>query len=341
MTTLRAETNRNDIRKLVADAVDKRRQLIEPNSAIRLFNGFTEGCPDLALDQYGSTLVYHHFLRRAPADHEQAQALFEDLRQVFPFIKTCLVKDRFSANMEKRRGIIIEGAAPDTEIVEWGIPYSIHLKTHQDCTFYLDGALLRKWLIENAAGMSVLNTFAYTGSLGMAALAGGARHVVQTDLKVAWLNIFRETAALNQVQSERYEILPGDFFRVSSQLRHRGQLFDLVILDPPFFAKTDRGMIDHERNWVSLVNKIRPLVAHGGKIILVNNALYLSGEEMMQHLTEKLKNKYLSLGEIIPVPESFFGGSLNKSALPADPAPFNHSTKIITLLVQRKDGRTR
>ena len=86
----------------------------------------------------------------------------------------------------------------------------------------------------------------------------------------------------------------------------------------------------------ALVNKIRPLAANGGKIVVVNNALFLSGKDFLAQL-QTLSGEYLSLGEIIPVPDSFIGGSSADSGLlPADPAPFNHPTKIIVFKVRRK-----
>ena len=89
----------------------------------------------------------------------------------------------------------------------------MELRLNKDCGFYLDSALLRKWLLANAAGKRVLNTFAYTGSLGMSAAAGGASKVTQTDLNP---NYLKETAP-------EIEYIMGDFFRVTAALRQIGR----------------------------------------------------------------------------------------------------------------------
>jgi len=198
---------------------------------------------------------------------------------------------------------------------------------------------LRKWLIDHCEGKRVLNTFAYTGSLGMAALAGGAIRIVQTDLNEKFLNQFHKTAEINGVSAERYKNIVGDFFKIMALMRKEEQLFDIVILDPPFYSKTRNGIVDLQRNFINLINKIRPLVADEGKIIAINNALYVSGSEMMDRLEEAFDDGYIQIDERIPVPESFYGGDLSRAKLPADPYPFNHPTKIVTLNVKRKDGR--
>jgi 23S rRNA (cytosine1962-C5)-methyltransferase len=90
-----------------------------------------------------------------------------------------------------------------------------------------------------------------------------------------------------------------------------------------------------------LLNKARPLVADGGQLVLVNNALFVSGAEQMALIEAACSDGYLTLERTIAVPDDVVGLSPSSSAaLPADPAPFNHPTKIAILAVKRKDGRT-
>lgn len=90
-------------------------------------------------------------------------------------------------------------------------------------------------------GKRVLNTFAYTGSLGVAAGVGGAEQVVQTDINAAFLSIAGKSWQLNDLRKDRHEIVEGDFFRVTARQRHAESLFDVVILDPPFFPTRTRA----------------------------------------------------------------------------------------------------
>ena len=88
-----------------------------------------------------------------------------------------------------------------------------------------------------------------------------------------------------------------------------------------------------------MINKLRPLVADGGWLISINNALYLSGVEYMESLEALCGDGYLEIEEIIPVPETFCGWTESplKEIYPADPSPFNHPTKIVVLKVRRKN----
>jgi 23S rRNA (cytosine1962-C5)-methyltransferase len=88
-------------------------------------------------------------------------------------------------------------AEPDRRVRENGVWYALDLQANRDAGLYLDTRSLRRWLKERMAGARVLNTFAYTGSLGVAALAGGAARVVHVDLKRDFLNIARTSYTLN------------------------------------------------------------------------------------------------------------------------------------------------
>ena len=86
-----------------------------------------------------------------------------------------------------------------------------------------------------------------------------------------------------------------------------------------------------------LINKARPLVADDGRLVVVNNALYLSGADYLNSLEALCADGYLSIERLIPVPPDCTGTSKTRQrSLPADPVPFNHATKIAVLRVKRK-----
>lgn len=91
--------------------------------------------------------------------------------------------------------------------------------------------------------------------------------------------------------------------------------------------------MEHESE--RLINKVRPLINDGGTLIAINNAVFLNGKEYMQTLEKICKDGYLSIRELIPVPDDFIGVKRIQSPI-TDPAPFNHSTKIAILDVKRK-----
>lgn len=117
---------------------------------------------------------------------------------------------------------------------------------NQDASFYLDTRNVRRWALDNLAGKTVLNTFAYTGSLGVAAQAAGAQaaqasRVVQTDLNKRFLNVAKTSYTLNGFPVDKKLFQAGDFWRQMSQFKRAGEQFDCVFWTRPFSRKRLRG----------------------------------------------------------------------------------------------------
>lgn len=323
----------------IIEAIHRRDSLSEVTDVIRLFNGFYEGFPDLVLDRYGPALVvFDHCEDGIPA--ELLDGIVQWALGNLPSLQSVMLKGRRQPDEGKRKGILIAGELLPDSVMELGVRYALDLRMNQDASFYPDTRELRKWLLAHSAGKRVLNTFAYTGSLGAAAGVGGAVHVAQTDLSRKFLRLARRSWTLNHLESSYSDIIPGDFFKVTARLRRAERLFDIIILDPPFFSTTLAGRVDLQAGMTRLINKVRPLTAHEGILVVINNALFLSGRAFEAELDRLCQSEYVSFEGIIPVPEDITGYPETIVAPPpADPAPFNHSTKIALLRATRKDGR--
>jgi 23S rRNA (cytosine1962-C5)-methyltransferase len=304
-------------------------------SAFRLFNGFYEGYTDLALDIYGRTLVIHNYADDSTQNQTIVQETNSYLRNTIDWLRAEILKTRNGRTQAEKKGTLIFGDKPDTKIKEHGVWYAIDLSLNRDASFYLDTRHLRKWLIENMQGKSVLNTFAYTGSLGIAARAGGASLIIQTDRNRPFLNLAKDSYSLNGFPIHKKDFIAQDFFPTVAKFKSTKKFFDCVIIDPPFFSTTAKGKVDLENDSTRLINKVRPLINDGGILIAINNALYVSGREYMQTLESLCKDGYLSIRELVPVPDDFIGHDPVGKPI-TDPAPFNHSTKIAILDVRRK-----
>ena len=324
---------------LLEKAITAREGLLDAGhkSALRLFNGFLEGCPDLAVDLYGRTLVLYNHAEspnEGSALVQQAQAW---LQSRLPWLQTGIVKVRNSSTAEAKRGRLLFGDNPDRKVLEQGVWYALDLCMQQDASFYLDTRGLRGWVKQALGGKAVLNTFAYTGSLGVAAQAGGAARVVQLDLSRTYLNLAKTSYTLNGFPIHKQDFLIGDFWELVSQLKRKEARFDCIIIDPPFFSTTTKGRLDLNTDSVRLINKVRPLVNDGGWLVSINNALYVSGKEYLEMLEGLCADGYLKIAELIPVPEDFCGYPETRVGTPVtDPSPFNHSTKIAVLEVKRR-----
>lgn len=329
------------LQPLLERALRARESLFDPRheSAFRLFNGFREGYPDLVIDLYATTAVlYNHADEPAQGSVAIEQSL-EYLRQELSWLRAGILKTRNSRSRPEQQGLLRFGDKPDTRVLEHDVWYALDLQLNRDASLYLDTRLLRQWLIEHMKGRSVLNTFAYTGSLGVAALAGGASRVLQHDLKRRFLDVARISASLNGFPVQARDFVAADFFSLVARLKRSGESFDCVIIDPPFFSSTEKGRVDQVSESARLINKVRPLIRDGGMLVAINNALYVSGAQYMRTLETLTRDGYLTIRELVRVPEDFTGFATTRLTQPMlDPSPFNHSTKIAILDVRRKSA---
>jgi 23S rRNA (cytosine1962-C5)-methyltransferase len=289
------------------------------------------------LEVYGETLVIHQYAPDAPEADAVIDAAEGAVLERLAWITSVLHKVREAGAQSRRNGVLRRGTALATRITENGVHYALDLQLNRDASFYLDTRALRAWAKEHLGGKRVLNCFAYTGSLGVAALAGGAARVIQTDRSREFLAVAKKSAALNGLSPPERDLRAADFFELVGQLKRDQRLFDCIILDPPFFSTARQGTVavsDIEK----LINKARPLVAHEGFLVVVNNGLYVSGQELMAALERTCVGGFVSIETILPVADDCVGYGASALA-PTNPAPFNHSTKIAVLRVRRKDEK--
>jgi len=327
------------IGSLLSNAIAARAEGIDARheSAFRLFNGFSEGRPDLVIDIYARTALVHNYADPPGRAEVVLRAVLDRLLAELPWLRAVVVKPRNAPTADERRGRTVFGVQPDRRVREHGVWYAVDLLMQRDAGLYLDTRNLRRWALDHLAGARVLNTFAYTGSLGVAARAGGAVRVVHLDRRRAFLNVAKTSYLLNGFPIEKADFQTGDFFTLASRLRRSGALFDCVFVDPPLFSETSQGRVDMASHGQRAINKVRPLIVDGGWLVAVNNALFVSGADFLRTLESLCADGYLSIEERIPVPPDFTGyPSTRAGRLPVDPAPFNHATKIAVLRVRRK-----
>jgi len=292
---------------------------LKTTNAMRLFNGFYEGFPRLTVDLYSQTLVISDRDREVASRRELHLAIAQFFAAALPGVNSVLFKQHHAQDAKLRQGELILGEQVTTSIEENGVNYALDLKLNQDASFYPDTRNLRLWLSQQMNNARVLNCFAYTGALGIAALAGGAGEVIQTDLNPHFLAVAKRSQALNHF-SGAMKTLSQDFYPMVGSFKSQSKLFDCVILDAPLFSKTRRGRVDLLQNWHGLVNKVRPLISHEGWLVAINNALFLPGSELMESVRKLTADGYLEFVEMVPVPQDVTGYAESIVAqAPADP----------------------
>ena len=286
---------------LLQTAFDARHPLIErlhseDTNAYRLFNGSTENCPGLTVDRYGDLLLIQTF--HAPLDSHDRVAIESFYADALPGL-VAIYNDRSGANSRVANPLpseVLTEAQKPREFREMGIRYLVQGRhAGQDPWLFLDLRAGRRRVMQEAAGKSVLNLFAYTCGVGIAAAKGGAAHVVNVDFAESSLKIGKDNARLNELPI-RLRFVHSDAFAAMRQLAGIGQpgmvrgkkmpafpklekrAFDLVFLDPPRYAKSPFGVVDIVNDYAALMKPALLCTAEGGTLICCNNAAQISRE---------------------------------------------------------------
>ena len=182
------------------------------------------------------------------------------------------IVDRSDVPVRQQEGLhprreLCRGVAPPPylEIVENGLRFHADLLNGQKTGFYLDQRENRRIVGAQAKDRRVLNAFSFTGAFGIYALAGGASHVTNVDASYEALKGAEAAMRLNGFDPDRQaEGIAGDVFQVLRALRDEGRRFDLVILDPPKFAKGKSDLPGAARGYKDINLLGFKLLAPGG-----------------------------------------------------------------------------
>ncbi|MFC1588716.1 class I SAM-dependent methyltransferase [Pseudomonadota bacterium] len=172
-----------------------------------------------------------------------------------------------------------------TELVveESGLKYQLRLGATQNTGFFLDMVNGHDWVRKHAQGKRVLNLFAYTCAFSVAALAGGAEHVLNIDISKAALSRGRDNHRLNQQDTKRVAFEGVDIFKSFSRIKKRGP-YDLLICDPPSLQK---GSVDIERDYKKIVRRIPEFMNPGSLLMLCLNSPDLSETFLLDMVAEE------------------------------------------------------
>ncbi|WP_184128898.1 class I SAM-dependent methyltransferase [Deinococcus humi] len=163
-------------------------------------------------------------------------------------------------------------ARGEVTVLENGVPFVIRPGSDLSLGLFADARPARQWVRQHPPAR-VLNTFAYTCGFGLNAVLGGAATVKNVDLSRKVLAWGQENYALSGLAAPDSDFLYGDVFDWFRRLSRRGDIFDLVILDPPSFARGKAGIWRAERDYARLTAMAAAVTAPGGQVLtLLNHA---------------------------------------------------------------------
>jgi 23S rRNA (cytosine1962-C5)-methyltransferase len=201
--------------------------------------------------------------------------------------QTLVFQHRYDAKAENQ---VICGELPDRPVAtEQGLDYKLDFQRGQNLGFFADMAEGRSWLRERAEGCKVLNLFSFTCSFSVAALAGGARSVVNIDLSDAALTLGKQNHALNGYQDARVHYLPHNIFRSWKKLHSLGR-YDIIVVDPP---SAQKGSFMAEKDYPKMLRKLHKLLAPEADLLICLNAPWLDYAWLEQCVADNLPGAQL------------------------------------------------
>lgn len=157
-------------------------------------------------------------------------------------------------------------------VQENSLRFEVQPGVNQNAGLFLDMRPLREWLTRHTDGRNVLNLFAYTCSLSVAAIAGNARQAVNVDMSKPSIRWGERNHLLNDQDMGRVKSIPHNLFRSWGRIKQFGR-YDVILIDPP---TRQRGSFDTEKNYGAVLKKLGQLSAPGADIIATVNSPYLS-----------------------------------------------------------------
>lgn len=274
---------------MIEAALDARaallQQLGDDTDMVRLFHGIAEGEPGLTVDRYGPILLIQSF--REPISLDRVEAIHREVTDCLAVDLTAVWNHRGKPRKSSFADFHDPVIPADPIGLEHGLRFDVRPRHRGiDPLLFLDFRVARRLVRERAADKTVLNTFAYTCGAGVAAAAGGASEVVNLDFATSALEVGQANARRNGVGA-RSRNLQSDYFPAIRQFAGLGvggragrrpsyakverQQFDIVILDPPRYAKSRWGVVDVVRDYPSLFKPALLATAPGGHLLATNN----------------------------------------------------------------------
>ena len=261
----------------------------ELTNAFRLFNGEGDGLGGLTIDFYNGFAVfswYNQFI------YSQKKEIIKAFQVVFPDIKGTYEKLRFSEAALESQHIFGQEAAEPLLVMENGVTYATYLNEGLMTGIFLDQKNVRGALAGGlSTGKTLLNMFSYTGAFSVAAAFGGSSQTTSVDLAKRSLDKTREQFLVNGIEPESQKIYVMDVFGYFNYAKKKELTYDMIVLDPPSFARNGKKTFSVAKNYGDLVKEAVEILENNGTLIASTNAANVSDKKFRQMIEEALKNK--------------------------------------------------
>lgn len=272
-------------------------------TAYRLFNQDGDDFGGLTVDRYGDFALFSWYNTFVYSLKEVIVAAFS---QVFPELLGAYDKCRFQGG-DSLSGHLYGQEAPETFIVlENGVSYSVFLNDGLMTGIFLDQHEVRGRLVDGlAAGQSLLNLFSYTAAFSVAAAMGGASQTTSVDLAKRSRDLSRAHFDANGLDMANHGLVVMDVFDYFDYARKKGLSYDVIILDPPSFARNKKRTFSVAKDYHKLVSASLDLLKPGGTIIASTNASNLSLAAFKKQLAKGMGQQAHRFAQVQQLPADF------------------------------------
>ncbi|MBF0823025.1 class I SAM-dependent rRNA methyltransferase [Enterococcus faecalis] len=259
-------------------------------TAYRLFNGEGDGIGGLIIDRYADYAVFSWYNETL---YQKKAELLTAFRTVYPDIIGAYEKIRFSTKDLPESQFLYGEQAPEPLLVtENGVQFATYLNEGLMTGIFLDQKEVRGRLVDGfAVGKTVLNMFSYTGAFSVAAAMGGAVATTSVDLAKRSLPKTTEQFEVNHLNLAAQKIIVMDVFDYFKYASRKGLSYDMIILDPPSFARNNKKVFSVAKNYGELVKDSIDILTDKGTLIASTNAANLSLAKYKKMVITALQEK--------------------------------------------------
>lgn len=285
----------------VRNAWEYRKATVDTASC-RLIFGEADFLPGIVVDKFSDVLVVESLAlgidRLKPLILEKLRkVLAEDGIIIRGIYERSDAKVRLQEGMERQKGFIGDPFDTKVEIVENGVRYLVDVKDGQKTGFFLDQKYNRLAIQRLCPGKKVLDCFTHTGSFALNAGFAGASSVLGVDASELAVAQARENALLNGL-SERVSFLCSDVFDLLPSLEKKGELFDVVILDPPAFTKSRNSVKNAVKGYREINLRGLKLVKDGGYLATCSCSHFMTPELFAKTIREAASGAHKRLRQV-------------------------------------------
>ena len=274
----------------------------ELTTAFRLFNQEGDGFGGLTVDLYGDYAVFSWYNSYV---YQIRQTISEAFRQVFPEVLGAYEKIRFKG-LDYESAHVYGQEAPDFfTVLENGVLYQVFMNDGLMTGIFLDQHEVRGSLVDGLAmGKSLLNMFSYTAAFSVAAAMGGASQTTSVDLAKRSRELSQAHFQANGISTDDHRFIVMDVFEYFKYAKRKGLTYDVIVLDPPSFARNKKQTFSVAKDYHKLISQSLEILNPEGIIIASTNAANVSRQKFTEQIDKGFAGRSYQI--------------LNKYGLPAD-----------------------